>query len=194
MDKNALIELIRTALGRVSQRMIGHEGIDFIIKSRLKFEKWIQVELLKELVILTREIQSLKLENEYPVSTKNSKKGKTIDLVILSNSTKLAAIELKIIPTSYDCQGFKKSTKSMPESIKEMISDLNKSINDNFLHAFSIGFVFPLPLNPNHRNNLKDFVKQERLLRSAGDLLILDSELSNSFSSKYYILSNLIDI
>lgn len=194
MDKNALIELIRTALGRVSQRMIGHEGIDFIIKSRLKFEKWIQVELLKELVILTREIQSLKLENEYPVSTKNSKKGKTIDLVILSNSTKLAAIELKIIPTSYDCQGFKKSTKAMPESIKEMISDLNKSINDNFLHSFSIGFVFPLPIDPNHRNNIKDFVKQERLLRSAGDLIILDSELSNSFSSKYYILSNFIDI
>ena len=90
MKKDKLINILNEALVNVSYTMKNHLGVDFIMKSRLKFEKWLQVELLKELLIKTRNHKDLKIFNEYPVSTKISKKGETIDLVILENSLKYA--------------------------------------------------------------------------------------------------------
>jgi hypothetical protein len=190
MDKKQLISIINASLLKVTSTMQGHLGVDFIMKSRLKFEKWFQVELLKELLIITRNHKDLKIFNEYPVSTKISKKGETIDLVILENSLKYAAIELKIVPTNYDSIGFTKSTKNITDTIEEMISDLNKGINDKYVYSFSIGFMFPFPLDPNHRNNTKDFIKQENKLRSVGKFYSIDSQLSNTFNSRFYILTN----
>jgi hypothetical protein len=185
MDKKQLISIINASLLKVTSTMQGHLGVDFIMKSRLKFEKWFQVELLKELLIITRNHKDLKIFNEYPVSTKISKKGETIDLVILENSLKYAAIELKIVPTNYDSIGFTKSTKNITDTIEEMISDLNKGINDKYVYSFSIGFMFPFPLDPNHRNNTKDFIKQENKLRSVGKFYSIDSQLSNTFNSRF---------
>ena len=109
MEKDKLINIINKALVNVSYTMKNHLGVDFIMKSRFKFEKWFQVELLKEFIVIIDTHIELKIKNEYPVSTKISKKGETIDLVILENSTKLAAIELKIVPTNYAAVGFVKS-------------------------------------------------------------------------------------
>jgi hypothetical protein len=190
MKKTELIKIIIKALKKVTSTMHGHLGVDLIMKSRLKFEKWFQVELLKELLIITKNHKDLKIFNEYPVSTKISKKGETIDLVILENSLKFAAIELKIVPTNYDSLGFTKSTIALTDTIEEMVSDLNKGINDNYLYSFSVGFMFPFPLDPKHRNNTKDFIKQENKLKLAGDLRILDCPLSTTFNSRYYILTN----
>jgi hypothetical protein len=190
MDKKQLISIINTSLLKVTSTMQGHLGVEFIMKSRLKFEKWLQVELLKELLITTKNHKGLKIFNEYPVSTKISKKGETIDLVILENSLKFAAIELKIVPTNYDSIGFTKSTKAITDTIEEMISDLSKGINDNYVYSFSVGFMFPFPLDPKHRNNTKDFIKQENKLKLAGDLSILDCPLSSLYNSRYYILTS----
>ena len=190
MKKTELIKIISKALKKVTSTMQGHLGVEFIMKSRLKFEKWFQVELLKELLIKTRNHKDLNIFNEYPVSTKISKKGETIDLVILKNTIKYAAIELKIVPTNYDFIGFTKSTKNITDTIEEMISDLNKGINDNYVYSFSIGFMFPFPLDPNHRNNTKDFIKQENKLKSVGKLYTINSQLSNTFNSRFYILTN----
>jgi len=190
MKKTELIKIISKALKKVTSTMQGHLGVEFIMKSRLKFEKWLQVELLKELLIITKNHKDLKIFNEYPVSTKISKKGETIDLVILENSLKFATIELKIVPTNYDSIGFTKSTKAITDTIEEMISDLNKGINDNYVYSFSVGFMFPFPLDPKHRNNTKDFIKQENKLKLAGDLSILDCPLSSFYNSRYYILTS----
>jgi hypothetical protein len=110
MKKTELIKIISKALKKVTSTMQGHLGVEFIMKSRLKFEKWFQVELLKELLVLTKNQSNFKIKNEYAVSTKIAKKGETIDLVILNNSIKFAAIELKIVPTNYYSVGFAKST------------------------------------------------------------------------------------
>lgn len=190
MDKKQLIKIINASLIKVTSTMQDHLGVEFIMKSRLKFEKWFQVELLKELLIITSNHKDLKIFNEYPISKKISKKGETIDLVILENSIKTAAIELKIVPTNYDSIGFTKSTKAITDTIEEMISDLKKGINDNYVYSFSVGFIFPFPLDPNHRNNAKDFIKQENKLKLAGDLYLLDCPLSSFYNSRYYILTN----
>lgn len=190
MDKEILVSIINASLLKVTSTMQGHLGVEFIMKSRLKFEKWLQVELLKELLIITRNHKDLKIFNEYPVSSKISKKGETIDLVILNNSLKYASIELKIVPTNYDSIGFTKSTKPITDTIKEMISDLNKGINDKYVFSFSIGFIYPFPSDRNHRNNTTDFIKQENKLKSVGKLYTLDCQLSSTFNSRYYILSN----
>lgn len=190
MEKDKLINIINKALVNVSYTMKNHLGVDFIMKSRLKFEKWFQVELLKEFIAIIDIHKELKIKNEYPVSTKISKKGETIDLVILENSTKLAAIELKIVPTNYAAVGFVKSTKAITDTIEEMISDLKKGVNDNYMYSFSIGFIFPFPIDPNHRNNTKDFIKQENNLRTVGKLYTIDCQLSSTFNSRYYILTN----
>lgn len=190
MEKDKLINIINKALINVSYTMKDHLGVEFIMKSRLKFEKWFQVELLKEFLAIINAHKDLTIKNEYPVSTKISKKGETIDLVILENSTKLAAIELKIVPTNYDAVGFIKSTKAITDTIEEMISDLKKGVNDNYKYSFSIGFIFPFPIDPNHRNNTKDFIKQENKLRAVGKLYTIDSQLSNTFNSRFYILTN----
>jgi len=190
MSKESLINILNNALGNVTNTMRGHIGIEFIMRARLKFEKWFQVELLKELLIITNSNNNLQIKNEYPVSTKISKKGETIDLVILDNSLKLASIELKIVPTNYDSLGFIKSTKAITDTIEEMIYDLGKGVNDNYIHSFSIGLIFPFPLATLHRNNSKDFRKQENKLKMAGELYTLNCILSNNFNSKYYILMN----
>ena len=190
MEKDKLINIINKALVNVSYTMKNHLGVDFIMKSRFKFEKWFQVELLKEFIVIIDTHIELKIKNEYPVSTKISKKGETIDLVILENSTKLAAIELKIVPTNYAAVGFVKSTKAITDTIEEMISDLKKGVNDNYKYSFSIGFIFPFPIDPNHRNNIKDFIKQENKLKTVGKLYTIDCQLSSAFNSRYYILTN----
>lgn len=188
MIKEELLSLIKKCLDTVTLSMIDHEGIEFIMKSRLKFEKWFQVELLKQLLIATKEFKNIQLKNEYPASVKSSKKGETIDLALLSNSEKYAGIELKIVPTNYDVEGFSKSTKAITDSINEMINDLSKPINDGYEQAYSIGLIFPFPKDPNHRNNSKDFAKQEDKLRSAGELHIYPCRISSTFDAKYYIL------
>lgn len=190
MEKDILISILNKSLINVSYTMKYHLGVDFIMKSRLKFEKWFQVELLKELLITISGHENLKIFNEYPVSKKKSKKGETIDLVIHENSFKTAAIELKIVPTNYDSIGFAKSTKAITDTIEEMISDLQKGINDNYVFSFSIGFIYPFPKDPNHRNNAKDFKKQENKLKQAGNLYLLDCSLSSYYNSRYYILTN----
>lgn len=190
MEKDKLINIINKALVNVSYTMKNHLGVDFIMKSRLKFEKWFQVELLKEFIAIIDTHKELKIKNEYPVSNKIAKKAETIDLVILENSTKLASIELKIVPTNYAAVGFVKSTKAITDTIQEMISDLKKGVNDNYIYSFSIGFIFPFPIDPNHRNNTKDFIKQENNLSTVGKLYTIDCQLSSTFNSRYYILTN----
>jgi len=189
MRKADLLNLIKFCLDEVTLQMVNHQGIHFIMHSRLKFEKWFQVELLKTLIISTNKISNIQLKNEYPVSSKKSKKGETIDLVILSNSEKLAGIELKVVPTNYESEGFTKSTKGITDTINEMINDLDKPINDGYEHSFSIGLIFPFPLDPNHRNNLKDFSKQETKLSIAGEMYIHPCKISKIFNAKYYIVS-----
>ena len=44
MEKDKLINIINKALVNVSYTMKNHLGVDFIMKSRFKFEKWFQVE------------------------------------------------------------------------------------------------------------------------------------------------------
>jgi len=190
MKKTELIKIISKALQKVTSTMQGHLGVEFIMKSRLKFEKWFQVELLKEFLVLTKNQSNFKIKNEYAVSTKIAKKGETIDLVILNNSIKFAAIELKIVPTNYYSVGFAKSTKGITDTIDEMISDLAKTINDNYIYSFSIGFMYPFPIDSNHRNNIMDFIKQENKLRAVGKLYTIDCQLSTTFNSRYYILTN----
>jgi hypothetical protein len=190
MKKTELIKIISKALKKVTSTMQGHLGVEFIMKSRLKFEKWFQVELLKEFLVLTKNQSNFKIKNEYAVSTKIAKKGETIDLVILNNSIKFAAIELKIVPTNYYSVGFAKSTKGITDTIDEMISDLAKTINDNYIYSFSIGFMYPFPIDSNHRNNIMDFIKQENKLRAVGKLYTIDCQLSTTFNSRYYILTN----
>jgi hypothetical protein len=188
MKKNEIIKIIKDALLNVSKKMINHKGIDHVIKSKLQFEKWFQVELLSEFIILNKKNPRLNIKIEYPVSIKESKKGKTIDLVILNNEEKFIAIELKIIPTNYDITGFKKTTKGITNKIDEMIQDLEKSKNDGYIYSFSIGLIFPFQSDANHRNNTKDFNKQLRKLEAAGKVIVLDTEISKSFISRYYIL------
>jgi hypothetical protein len=188
MGKNELLDSIKLGLNRVTLTMKNHKGVDFIMKSRLKFEKWFQVELLKELLIITEDIESIRLINEYPVSEKKSKKGETIDLAILGEKGKIAAIELKVVPTNYDVPGFKKSTKAITDAINEMIGDLAKSRSEGFQCCFSIGLIFPFPLDPDHRNNKSDFVKQESKLKEVGQVEILPCKISDGYSSWYYIL------
>lgn len=192
MNKNQynINNILQSALKNIHQIMLTHQGVDFVIKSRLKFEKWFQIELLRELLILTKKFPGIELRNEYPISQKNSKKGETIDLVILNNKNKYIGIELKIIPTNYESDGFKKSTKAITDSINEMISDLNKPLKDDFPNSISIAFVFPFPLKKDHRNNSIDFQRQIKKLENAGHLKIIDSNSNSNYNSKFILLSN----
>ncbi len=182
-------EFLIESLNEISGHMRNHRGILHIIRSRFKFEKWFQIELLSRLLEKTSAYSDISLHNEISITSKISKKGKTIDLAIKINKEKFIGIELKIIPTSYQMDGFENKTKAMPEGISGLITDLKKCRDDSYPFQISVGLVFPLPIDLNHRN-YKDFERQVLRLREYGKLEFIDCKLSDNFISRYYLLSN----
>lgn len=186
---DSFTKILIECLNDITNHMKSHPGILHVMRSRFKFEKWFQVELLGRLIEKTSTNTEISWHNEIAVNTKVSKKGPTIDLAIKKNGEKFVGIELKIIPTSYRMEGFDTKTKAMPEGVYGLINDLKKCCDDGYPYQISIGFVFPLPIDLTHRNHI-DFEKQIGRLNKCGNLRFIESRLSDKFISRFYLLSN----
>ena len=190
MTGEKFAELLHDSLEAVTEKMRAHNGVYRTMRSKLKFERWFQIELLNALINSCEIFDDCIVFSEKEVDFKTSKKGKCIDLVIMKNNKKFIGIELKIIPTNYALEGFANKTKAITSSVDEFISDLDKPTDDGYEISYSISLIFPFNQNPNHRNNKLDFPKQLEKMQKKGVLNCLECNCNDDFISRFYILSN----
>ena len=141
--------------------------------------------MLKRLIEKTVDFE-VNIFQEYELSNKLSKKGKTIDLAIIKNTEKFIGLELKIIPTNYPIENFTQKSKKITNMVNEFIVDLSKSKNE-FKHSISLAFISPFPKDLNNRN-YRDFEKQESKMKLVGKLEKWDCFISDNFNCYFYML------
>ncbi|MFV8366123.1 hypothetical protein [Flavobacterium sp. XS1P27] len=177
--------IIKESLKEISEIIKNHKGVLYTISNRLSFEKWFQLELLKLLIEKTIDFE-VHIFQEYELSSKLGKKGKTIDLAIIKNDDKFIGLELKIIPTSYPIENINQKSKKISDLVKDFIDDLSKTKNE-FKHSISLAFIAPFPKDLNNRN-YRDFEKQESKMKSVGELEKWDCFISDNFNCYFYML------
>lgn len=182
-------DILKDCLNDISLHMREHIGIKHLITSKLSFEKWFQVELLARLVGNTQKYPDLSWHNEIAVSQKTGKKGDTIDIGLKILGQKYLGIELKVVPSNYQIDGFEVKTSPITDKINEVISDLNKCKEDGYPNQISIALVFPLPIDLNHRNHA-DFNKQVRKMGQHGNVEFLECDISRTYLMRFYLLSS----
>lgn len=195
MNKSQILPIIQESLLSVTRKIEKTMGVLYCMQNRNKFEKWLQVEFLGELMRRTHEINSLDVKMEEEFGQKQSKKGDTIDIAVLKDMHKFMGIELKVIPTNYHVDGFThRGPKAITSGISAMITDLQKTAVDGYEVSVSIGFVFPFPSSSSHRN-FNDFKRQKHKLSKAGNViekghsfLINIPKFKAEFQSFQYIL------
>jgi hypothetical protein len=188
--KANLKELILSNFEELMEKMKQHEGIDLALKQRLTFEKWLQIELAGQLHHRLKSESNIAVVLEAPTSKKISKRAKSIDIAIQRGNEKLFSIELKIIATSYKVAGIEIKSKGITDKVDELIKDLNKSQKDNYQEYMSLAFVFPFPIQANHRNNRLDFPKHLKKLEEYGQVECSTFQFDNRFNVAFVSLYN----
>lgn len=165
-----LKELILSNLKELIEKMKQNKGLYLAIGQRLTFEKWLQIELAGQLHSQLESLSDIKVVLEAPIEDKDkgSKRAESIDIAIQRGHEKLFSLELKIIATSYVVSGIDKKTKGITKKINELIYDLKKGEKDSYSECMSLAFIFPFPIQENHRNNAVDFPKHLKKLELHG--------------------------
>lgn len=184
MNNITFEKILKDCLSKIDDTIAKHNGVLNTMHKRLQFEKWFQIELYASLL---NEFNNsmVKVEIEYELKSKSSKRGQTIDIAILEDGKELIGLELKIITTNYVVQDFDNKTKRVTEIVQDFIHDLTKT--KEFKYSYSLALVFPFPSDTKHRN-YSDFKKQEQKMREVGELSSWQSISKNNFISKYYLL------
>jgi hypothetical protein len=177
-------KVLKASLKEIDIIMSSHIGVLLTMYKRLQFEKWFQIELFKQLSTLLKDYD-VKVDIEYELRGKRSKRGHSIDLVILDGTNEFIGLEIKIIPTNYPIVGFSGKTKRITNIIDDFISDLDKTTD--FVHSYSLALIFPFPNDINHRN-FTDFKKQESRMIEKGNLTIWEGLQMEDFIARYYLL------
>jgi hypothetical protein len=186
--KTELKELVFSTLEGLIQKMKLNEGINLAISQRLTFEKWLQIELSGQLHARLKKRTEYRVVLEAPISSKISKRAKSIDIAILGRKEKLFSIELKIIATNYSVAGIDKKTKGITDKVDELIEDLNKAKKDGYTEYMSLAFLFPFPIQKDHRNNLLDFPKHIIKLEKHGEVQQFFFSSNGSFNVAFVSL------
>jgi hypothetical protein len=179
-------KLLKQCLTEIDNNIIVHVGVLSAMHKRLQFEKWLQIELFKQLKEKLKNYRDLEILIEAESDQKTNKRGKSIDVVILQESQKFIGLELKIIPTNYLKNPFEKKSKKISNIVNDFIFDLDKT--SSFIYSYSLAFIFPFPINLENRN-FKDFKRQETRMEEKGTLAIWDGLQMNDFITRYYLLS-----
>lgn len=174
------------SIKNVNNIILNHEGVLNTMKKKLQFEKWYQIELYKELLINLNEYD-IQIQLEYELKSKLSKRGLTIDLALICNDIEKIGLELKIIPTNYNIDGFDNKAKRITNIIADFVYDIEKTID--FEYSYSLAMIFPFPLDKSHRN-YSDFEKQEFRMKNTSNIevSILDEISIENFINRYYLL------
>lgn len=181
------ITVLEHSLKQIDYNIQSNNGVLCTMYRKLQFEKWFQIELLKNL-LGQLEDYGVNIHIEYELSQKTSKRGRTIDISIIQNDQEFIGLELKIAPTNYNITGFSKKTKRLTNVIDDFISDMDKTTGFNY--SYSLVMVFPFPSDKNHRN-YKDFKKQELRMIEKGNLTIWEGLQMKDFISRYYLLNKI---
>ena len=186
--KTELKEVVFSTLESLIQKIKSNEGINLAISQRLTFEKWLQIELSGQLHAQLKKQSDVKVVLEAPISSKISKRAKSIDIAILGGKEKLFSIELKIIATNYNVDGIDKKTKGITDKVDELIEDLSKAREDGYNEYMSLAFFFPFPIQKSHRNNLIDFPKHIKKLEDYGEVQHFSFSSNSSFNVAFVSL------
>ena len=178
-------EVLKRCLVEIDYNIKTHSGVLLTIYKRLQFEKWFQIELFKHLVDQLK-VYNTDIHIEYELSQKTSKRGKTIDIVIVQDGNEYIGLELKIVPTNYPIFGFAKKSKKITNIIDDFISDLDKT--SEFNYSYSLALIFPFPKVLDHRNH-EDFKKQESKMKDKSRLTVWKGLTMENFNARYYLLS-----
>lgn len=176
---------LKKSLEEIDRIIPSHFGVLLTMYKRLQFEKWLQIELFNQLAIQLKDFD-VEVHIEYELSQKASKRGQSIDIVVLDGTKEFIGLEMKIAPTNYPIVGFSRKTKRITNVIDDFITDLDKTTD--FDHSYSLALIFPFPNDINHRN-FTDFKKQESRMSQKGKLTIWDGIKMEDFIARYYLLS-----
>lgn len=177
--------VLKKCLVEIDYDIKSHLGVLLTIYNRLQFEKWLQIELVKHMVFKLKDFD-VEIHTEYEISQKTSKRGQTIDIVIIQGGIEFIGLELKIAPTNYSILGFATKTKRIKNTIDDFISDLDKTTVFNY--SYSLALIFPFPKNKDHRNYV-DFKKQESRMIAKSKLTVWEGLKMDDFITCYYLLS-----
>jgi hypothetical protein len=178
-------KVLNNCLAEIDYNIKSHLGVLLTISKRLQFEKWLQIELLKHLTDKLKDYD-VEIHTEYELNQKTSKRGQTIDIVIIQDEIEYIGLELKIAPTNYPILGFAKKTKRIKNNIEDFINDLDKTTD--CIYSYSLALIFPFPKSNSHRN-YNDFKKQELRMRKKSKLTIWKGLNMDDFITRYYLLS-----
>lgn len=178
-------KVLKKCLSEIDYNIKSHLGVLANIYHRLHFEKWLQIELIKYLVEQLKDYD-VEIHIEYELNQKTSKRGQTIDIVIIQDGIQFIGLELKIASTNYSILGFAKKTKRITNIINDFISDLDKTTD--FDYSYSLALIYPFPKSKDHRN-YDDFKKQELRMRKKSKLAMWEGLIMDDFITRYYLLS-----
>jgi hypothetical protein len=176
---------LKKSLEEIDKLISSHFGVLLTMHKRLQFEKWLQIELFNQLAIQLKNYY-VEVNIEYELSQKTSKRGQSIDIVVLDGTKEFIGLEIKIVPTNYSIVVFSRKTKQITNIIDDFISDLDKTTD--FDYSYSLALIYPFPTDKNHRN-FTDFNKQEVKMSENGNLIIWEGFKNDDFVSRYYLLS-----
>lgn len=188
--KTDLKKVILSTLENLIEIMKHNEGISIAIRQRLTFEKWLQIELAGRLSYHLKCEPDIKVVLEAPISSKMSKRSKSVDISIQRSNDKLFGIELKIVATNYQVGGIENKSKGATLKVSELIVDLKKAREDGYKEYMSLAFVFPFPIQENHRNNTLDFPKYLARLRDHGEVEVFNFNFYSHFNVAFVSLYN----
>jgi hypothetical protein len=185
LTKDQFETALKKSLEEIDKTIPSHFGVLLTMYKRLQFEKWLQIELFNQLAIQLKDYD-VEVHIEYELSQKTSKRGQSIDIVVLDGTKEIIGLEMKIAPTNYPIVGFSRKAKRITNVIDDFIYDLDKTTD--FDHSYSLALIFPFPTDKNHRN-FTDFKKQESRMSEKGKLTIWDGIKMEDFITRYYLLS-----
>jgi hypothetical protein len=84
--KTDLKKVILSNLESLIEKMKHNEGISIAITQRLTFEKWLQIELAGRLNYHLKYETDIKVVLEAPITSKMSKRAKSVDISIQRNN------------------------------------------------------------------------------------------------------------
>jgi hypothetical protein len=186
--KTDLKKVILSNLESLIEKMKHNEGISIAITQRLTFEKWLQIELAGRLNYHLKYETDIKVVLEAPITSKMSKRAKSVDISIQRNNDKLFGIELKIVATNYQVDGIEYKSKGATGKVSELIVDLKKAKEDGYKEYMSLAFVFPFPVQENHRNNARDFPKYLTKLSEYGEVQCIKFNFHSNFNVAFVSL------
>jgi hypothetical protein len=130
----------------VPNKIKQHDGLNFFIKNRAKFEGWFKVELCD---ILSKQTKNIIPEKD------------RIDIVFDD-----WALELKTINTNYRYPNIENRTRPITKNIKGIIKDIDCLMENDIYSKKSVIFIaFPLSLSTHSKYWKEHIIKIEKKLK-----------------------------